>query len=442
MPALALLSLCFAFAAPATTDDIPALIAALRAEPHVLETKLGNCRGYESPGADAYLKLYKLGEPAIEPLAALLNDDSKTVRLNAIATLGAIGGTKALAALMPVLDDKDPRIRAATVARLNLLAEQNVLDAVLARLRDDDALVRAAAVQRLTIQDKTFKNHPSNVQINQIITALAEIANAPEASLRGTAVTTLGSYRTPNALPTLRKLVDDPDTDVRGAVAAAFGRTRSRQALDPLLTMLQNERDADDRTIDVVRNAIGSLAELGDPRGVETIIALLDHRDLQTRVAAVRARDDSRPSRGRAAVTADRDRRSATAACGRCVDRFAGRSRGRTVDRGLADRRRTRPRGRDRSARTPERRPGDRTFGRRTVSDRREVDVADRRGRAALERIRDPRVVRAAAERSVAAPTTDGGFRARRLVGKLVDREFRFDADGFAAWWKEESARK
>ncbi len=97
------------------------LIEALR-----LKTRLG---GVEGSAAEA---LAKIGEPAVEPLIAVLKDSDDNVRTWAIISLGDIGDTRAVEPLIHALKDSNKKVRSFATKALKKIggekAEKHVRD--------------------------------------------------------------------------------------------------------------------------------------------------------------------------------------------------------------------------------------------------------------------------------------------------------------------------
>jgi HEAT repeat protein len=101
------------------SDSVCGLAAdALRgfADPRAVEPLIGVLRGpYARARSDAVNALAAIGEPAVEPLAAVLRDreESESARVEAAEALGRIGGRRAADALSAVADDESDVVRAA-----------------------------------------------------------------------------------------------------------------------------------------------------------------------------------------------------------------------------------------------------------------------------------------------------------------------------------------
>lgn len=107
----------------------------------------------ENIRAEAAMALGRIGpasEPAIPALINLLGEESDRIRQEAAIALGSIGPA-AIAPLLDVTDHPNPVIRARAVEALGYVPEQRgeALDAVLNRVRDEAPEVQAAALVTL-----------------------------------------------------------------------------------------------------------------------------------------------------------------------------------------------------------------------------------------------------------------------------------------------------
>lgn len=105
---------------------------------------------------DAQWRLYvaaivgKVGEPAVEPLLALLNGADWRVRAGAATALGFTEDQRAAGPLTSLaLQDSDSRVRREAAASLGFLDDAPVVPTLVTVLEDEDVHVRLAAMQSL-----------------------------------------------------------------------------------------------------------------------------------------------------------------------------------------------------------------------------------------------------------------------------------------------------
>lgn len=99
--------------------------------------------------SDFFYCLEQIGEPAIEPLIALLSDDNEEVRSQAAFTLGDIKSPAVLARLSEVMSSGSPRARLAAVKALGQAEDPKSVALLVAALKDPDAEVREYAIDEL-----------------------------------------------------------------------------------------------------------------------------------------------------------------------------------------------------------------------------------------------------------------------------------------------------
>src|SRR5207248_5753844 len=183
------------------------------------------------------------GDPrAVEPLLAQIEDTADPFRVPVI--------TAALEAL----------------ARLGAMAEPALL-----RLVQDRGDVRRRFAPRLLVSARGADAAP----------LLVTLLNDADDEVAMNAATALGSLRDPAFAAPLQSILDDPSRPslLRGVAASAVGMSGSPAAYDVLAPLL----GAHDPSL--VAGAIDGLAELGDPRAVPLLQALLTAGRLDERTA-------------------------------------------------------------------------------------------------------------------------------------------------------------
>ena len=94
--------------------------------------------------------LATIGEPAVDPLLAALDDRDSVVRLRAAWALGRIGNQRAAEKLIKTLRDGDWSVRMRAAQALGNLRARPALDALLLATRDGNADVRRHAIGALS----------------------------------------------------------------------------------------------------------------------------------------------------------------------------------------------------------------------------------------------------------------------------------------------------
>jgi cyclophilin family peptidyl-prolyl cis-trans isomerase len=266
--------------------------------------------------------------PIAQPadLTLLVADTDPGIRRRAALAIGRVGLAEGVEALIPLLLDADPDVRQTAAFGLGLLREAAATDALRAALDDTDPVVRGRAAEALgSIGAKDaasdigrlaadYARHPA-VAAMQPDDEAPPIAGEAEAfRLALYALVRLGAYE-PLAAATLDGGVPVSDW---WPVAYAFQRIGDPRAQGPLIHLLRSngkytksfaarglgalrETAAVDALVplaspgqaplEVVVSAVRALAQIGDPRGVAPLTALVrDARiDPNIRLEAVTA---------------------------------------------------------------------------------------------------------------------------------------------------------
>jgi HEAT repeat protein len=195
------------------------------------------------------------------------------VRAQAARMLGEHGDPRAIEPLLGQIEDTaDPfRVPVVTavleaIPRLGAAAEPALL-----RLLEDRADFRRRYAPRLLVSAVGAAAAP----------ALGGLLDDADPEVAMNAATALGSLRDPAFAPALQAILDDPSRPslLRGVAASALGMSGSPTAYDVLAPLLGSHDPS------LVAGAIDGLAELGDPRAVALIQALLAAGRLDERAA-------------------------------------------------------------------------------------------------------------------------------------------------------------
>jgi len=175
---------------------------------------------------------------AVPQLLLAARDASNTnVRINAIASLAALGGPQIEQDLLDFLDDADAEVRA---AGLRGLADERFRGA-------------AERVGRLLLE---------------------------HAALRGPAADALGRMGNREAVPYLQQAVQDADEDVRTRIAYALGKLGDKHAVSTLIDLLKDEQWT------VRANAAQALGMIGDSSARQALRGLHNDRNSSVRDAS------------------------------------------------------------------------------------------------------------------------------------------------------------
>lgn len=245
--------------------------------------------------------LVAIGEPAIFSLTLALGDDKPLRRDRAVAVLRMLGN-KAVGPLVAALRDEAAGMQTGAATALGHLNDDRAVEPLLAILRDPQTnpQVRKTAITAIgrfkppsaipsliaMLQDNDQKTRwiarDTFREMGEVgLSALIDALQSPTLALRKGAVETLGLIRNQQTVMPLIDALHDPDTMVRRYAVLALGRNRDARAVEPLVKMLH---DPDAK----VRNeAVTALQELRDTRAVDGLIAALNDGDVQVRRSAL-----------------------------------------------------------------------------------------------------------------------------------------------------------
>ena len=213
---------------------------------------------------EAAMMLGTLRDPrAVAPLVSVLRDGDRAVRDAAIGALLAIG-EPAVTPLGACLSDPALTVQELASSVLATIADARVLTPLIAALASPDWIVRMHAAKALgRIQDPEA--------IGPLVSRLQDSVKAVREET-STALATIGEA----ALSSLLDALTHVEWLVRLHAVEALGKTRSPEAVDPLLSVLFNDRDRAVR-----EDAVRALGQIGDPRAVEFLVTAMKEPGLR-----------------------------------------------------------------------------------------------------------------------------------------------------------------
>ena len=227
----------------------------------------------------------------IAPLSHLLSADPEPeVRQMAAFAMGLIGDPAAAAALRTALGDASPMVRGRAAEALGLVGDTAGAPAVGAMV---DAYIKAGAIQSVTAdQTATLPAEADAVRLGLV--ALARLkAYEPLAAavLDGSGAPisrwwpiafALGRTGDPRAAAALRQLVKGESGYTQAFAARGLGAIKDKDSLEVLRPLVAAVGKAPAPAVQAVR----ALGEIGDPRGLGTLIDLLKVKDVHTGIRA------------------------------------------------------------------------------------------------------------------------------------------------------------
>jgi HEAT repeat protein len=220
----------------------------------------------------------EIGEPAVEPLMAVLRDADKEVCLAAIGALEKIGGPQALESLCVVITEYDEDLiwQAAQLA-LEKIGIQAV-GPLIARLKWPLAYSKKGRLVQ------TLGNIGDKRAVQPLVTALQDKLDY-YCEAREPAAEALGSIGDEQAVEPLIAILRSQDVKkLRPVAAKALGKIGDRRAVEPLITALTDDC--------CVREAAIALGRICDERAFEPLIAALEtssyhHEEIREAIARV-----------------------------------------------------------------------------------------------------------------------------------------------------------
>ena len=207
---------------------------------------------------EAAMMLGTLRDPrAVGPLVSVLRDGDRAVRDAAIGALLAIG-EPAVTTLGTCLSDPLLTVQELASSVLARIADARVLTPLVTALASPDWIVRMHAAKALGRIHDPETVAPLVLLLQDSVKAVREETS--------TALAAIGEA----ALPSLLGALTHGEWLVRLHAVEALGKTRSPEAVDPLLSVLFNDRDRAVR-----EDAVRALGQIGDARAVEFLMTAM-----------------------------------------------------------------------------------------------------------------------------------------------------------------------
>ncbi len=194
---------------------------------------------------------------AVVPLVRLLGDSDRSVRTAAVASLTAIGSP----AVVPVggcLQHTNLTVQEAAASVLSSIADVRVLDGLVTALGSADWVVRMHAAKAL-----------GRIRDARAVGALLPLLQDKVKAVREDAVAALALIGR-EAIAPLVATLGHAEWLVRLHAVEALGKLRAVEAVDPLLHLTFNDPDAAVR-----EDAVRALGEIGEPRAVDFLLAVM-----------------------------------------------------------------------------------------------------------------------------------------------------------------------
>lgn len=204
---------------------------------------------------------------AVPKLVEWLSHQDKVVRRVGADALGAIGHADGIAPLVRTLGDLDGDVRLGAVNALGKIGargDRSVVVPLISRVSDDKTEVRRAAIDALkAIGDR------------RAVVAMVSAFGDPNLEVRKAAVAGVGKLGDRAAIPALIRLLSEPQLELRGLAIVSLGELGATEAVDDLVALLARGGDS----AASAAYALGQIAATGDrdatPAAVRALVAAL-----------------------------------------------------------------------------------------------------------------------------------------------------------------------
>jgi len=208
--------------------------------------------------------LIKIGLPAVEPLASLLNHKNSELLKRAAFILGEVGPGQAADPLMKLLKHPSSAVRMTAATALGRGKVIRSIPILIGALKDEDPRVQYEAAKAL------YQYRPYSIAL------LMESLESPNEDLVINAISVLAKIGTPDVTKALGALIDHPSGVVRMEAVKGLGAIGDEKAAEFLVHSLKD----DFRTVQNL--AADYLVKMG-PGAVELLAAVLDKEDVKLR---------------------------------------------------------------------------------------------------------------------------------------------------------------
>ena len=213
---------------------------------------------------EAAMILGRLRDPrAVVPLVSVLRDGDRAVRDAATGALLAIG-EPAVMTLGACLADPVLTVQELASSVLAAIADVRVLGPLIKALKSPDWIVRMHAAKALGLI------HDAGAVVSLVPLLQDKVKAVREET--STALAAIGEA----ALSSLLEALTHTEWLVRLHAVEALGKTRSPDAVDPLLSVLVNDRDRAVR-----EDAVRALGQIGDVRAIEFLVTAMNTAGLR-----------------------------------------------------------------------------------------------------------------------------------------------------------------
>ncbi len=168
-------------------------------------------------------RLAAFGDPAVDYLTPLLDNDDPEVRSLAAAMLSDNPSPRAIPALLTALSDPDANVRGRAVAALGNIGSTDCVEPLLAMLSDPEGWIQGAAIRSL-----------AKLGAEEILEPASVALRSEERWGRAATVESLGILGSEAGLPLVIEALGDEEAHVRRSAVAAMVKIGSPKACEAL----------------------------------------------------------------------------------------------------------------------------------------------------------------------------------------------------------------
>ncbi len=223
--------------------------------------------------------LIRLGLPAVEPLAKVLNSPSTKLREVAACVLYNLAGQGGLDTedMRPAVDPLVAALNDSTTSVSRYAA------LTLGKLKDPraiDKLIDVIAAENSSYQRFNAANYLGSMRDPKSYQPLLDLLQSERSETRAAAATGLGLLKDNHAVKPLVAALNDTDSTVRAAAARALANLKASTAVEPLISLLT------DKVPSVRSQAAASLGRLGDHGASDALASAGEDKDFAVQIAA------------------------------------------------------------------------------------------------------------------------------------------------------------
>lgn len=175
-------------------------------------------------------ELTAFGDPAVDLLLPMLEDESAGVRSIAARALGDVPTERALPALVGVLDDPDENVRGNALGALGAIGSEDAVGPLLEMLDDEEGWIRVGAARAL-----------ATLGAEEAIAAATDLLASPDGRTRHAGVEILGIIGSERGMPAAVQALQDESAWVRQSAVIALLQIESPGARGALEEATEDE---------------------------------------------------------------------------------------------------------------------------------------------------------------------------------------------------------